>query len=492
MEHDFEKVLKEMDDLYQNAPCGYHSLDSNGMFLKINDTELGWLGFAREEVVGKLRLTDIVLPEDRHLSVRAFAGLLQGCEVKDLEVRLVRRDGSAFPVLVNANAYRDNDGKFLKTRSMLTDISRQKKTETTMRALLESEGKYRSVIAAMADGILLFDMDGRILECNPSAERILGVAKAAIVGSHLSVLGWCFFTVDGSPLLVEDQLLAVGNSCRNSIMGLQNCDGSLTWIRVNSEALVNSESGLPFAIMVSVADISESKSQREKLQQSYNALRELSFRLQHVREAERTSIAREIHDELGSALTAIKFDLSWVVEKLGNRPEFGDIFKGLDSAIRSVKRICTALRPSILDDLGLLAALEWQAGEFEKKTGIVCLIETGGSEPLVPQDVATGIFRIFQETLTNIARHADAANVLVEFQVSDKEVRLVVTDDGKGIDPKKAAGSKSLGILGMSERAQALGGEFSVHPASAAGTEVTLSIPRERRSSSRSVSANSP
>ncbi|HQT26712.1 MAG TPA: ATP-binding protein, partial [Burkholderiales bacterium] len=119
-------------------------------------------------------------------------------------------------------------------------------------------------------------------------------------------------------------------------------------------------------------------------------------------------------------------------------------------------------------------------------------IETQGSEPAVSQDVATGIFRIFQESLTNIARHADAASVLVKVHVDDEAIRLIVTDDGKGIGPNRTAGSKSLGILGMSERAQALGGTLSVHPAKPGGTTVSLSVPHERRASERPSDASTP
>lgn len=357
---------------------------------------------------------------------------------------------------------------------------------------LDSAQKCRSAIDAAADGILLFDLSGIFVGCNPSAERILGMSSDLMRGRKLHEMEWRFLRENGSRFpknsLPPSVTLRTGKPCTDVIMGLSKQAGEITWIRVNSEILASRAQ--PFAVMLSFSDISEHKRQQEALQQSYSALRELSFRLQHAREVERASIAREIHDELGSTLTSIKFDLSWAVEKSGNRAQFEDIFRGLDTAIQSVKRICTALRPAILDDLGLLAALEWQLGQFGKKTGIRCKIETKGSEPSVPQDVATGIFRIFQETLTNIARHAEAANVRVEFKANERDIALTVTDDGKGIDPKKSAASKSLGILGMIERAQALGGALSVSPAKPRGTRVTLSVPLERRTSSRSSAAS--
>jgi len=358
----------------------------------------------------------------------------------------------------------------------------------------ESDGMYRAVIEALADGIVLLEPEGTVIDCNPGAESILGVSCEAMLGNKFTGIGLDFVQENGASYpkkrLPHAITLATGKTCRNVVMGLSRPDSDTTWIRVDSEVL--SSGGHPFAILVSFSDISLRKKHQEELQHSYSALRELSFRLQHAREVERASVAREIHDELGSALTSIKFDLSWAAEKLDGKGQFEEIFKALDAAIQSVKKICSDLRPPILDDLGLLAAIEWQLGKFGRKTGIRCKIEAKGSEPAVPQDVATGIFRIFQETLTNIARHADAANVRVRFQANEKDILLTVSDDGKGIDPKRSAGSKSLGILGMVERAQALGGALAVHPAKPRGTKVELSIPLERRTSRRAIASSIP
>ena len=358
----------------------------------------------------------------------------------------------------------------------------------------DSDGKYRIVIEALTDGIVLLDLDGTVIDCNPGAGSILNLSCTEILGNKFSGIGLDFVQENGSPFpkkkLPYAITLGTGKTCRNVVMGLARPRSDTAWIRVDSEIL--SSRGHPFAILVSFSDISLRKKHQEELQQSYSTLRELSFRLQHAREVERASVAREIHDELGSALTSIKFDLSWAVEKMGNKAQFEEIFKALDAALQSVKKICTDLRPAILDDLGLLAAIEWQLGQFGRKTGIRCKIETKSREPVVPQDVATGIFRIFQETLTNIARHAEAANVRVRFQANEKDILLTVSDDGKGIDPKRSAVSKSLGILGMAERAQALGGTLVVHPAKPRGTRVELSIPLERRTSRRATASSIP
>ncbi len=479
----------ELEEIMRNAPCGYHALDENGLILNINNTELEWLALPREEVVGKRFLADIVFAEDKPAMLKAFESLLKGEGAGNLEIRLKRSDDSPFPVLFTASAF---SGGRLSMYS--TDISELKEAKTGLQRMKEYEEKYRAVIAAIPDGIVLLDNSGFITSCNPAATSILGAS--CLIGRKFSDIDGQFFREDGS-LIPEQELppmvtIFTGNPCRQMVMGTMKPDDGMTWISISSEILSFPESLAPSAIMVRLSDITERKKQSEALQQSYRAMKALSFRLEHAREAERTSIAREIHDELGSTLTSVKFALSWAVEKSGEKARFEEIFRGLEAAIRSVKKICTDLRPSILDDLGLLAALEWQLDQFGRKTGIRCRLTKPESEPSLPMDVATGIFRIFQETLTNVARHAEATRVRVVFWQNESEIMLTVADNGKGIDPRNLAGSKSLGILGMSERAQALGGKLSVNAAQPNGTTVSLSIPHERRSSERPSDASIP
>ena len=370
-----------------------------------------------------------------------------------------------------------------------------KEADKALQTLIESEEKYRAMIAAIEDGILLLDLAGKITQCNPGSEKILGSSRSVILGRTFSEIDGEFVREDGSPFpekeFPAEIVLSTGKACRNMVMGL-NKGEETTWIRVSSESLFYPENREPFAVLVSLSDISEFKRQRDELQHSYGAMRALSFRLEHAREAERTNIAREIHDELGSTLTSVKFDLSWAADKCGGRAQFEEVFRGLDASIRNVKKICNALRPSVLDDLGLFAAVKWQLDHFGKKTGIKCRLTKQGQEPELPRDVATGIFRIFQEALTNIARHAEAKHISVDFRPGDEDFLLTVTDDGRGIDLKKAFGAKSLGILGMNERAQALGGTLSLSHAKPNGTRVTLSVPLERRASGRPTASSIP
>jgi signal transduction histidine kinase len=229
------------------------------------------------------------------------------------------------------------------------------------------------------------------------------------------------------------------------------------------------------------------KTAEEALANQAAQLRALAARLQASREEERIRIAREIHDELGEALTAQKFGLTWIRQRLAARDgtiSWEQVFEKVDSlktladeTANRVRKLCTELRPSILDDLGLVAVIEWQVREFQTRTNIRCeLIQRVGALTL-DGEKATAVFRIFQEILTNVARHAHASKVLVMLKVAKKNLILQVKDNGKGINENKIAVGGSLGILGMRERAILLGGQFIIRGAPAKGTTVTVSIP---------------
>jgi len=227
----------------------------------------------------------------------------------------------------------------------------------------------------------------------------------------------------------------------------------------------------------------ERRRAQEQLRESHEQLRALSVYLQHVREEERTRIAREVHDELGQALTSCKLDLSLLANKLPkNLAPLKDKAKALsahiDATIQTVRRIATELRPGILDHLGLIAALEWQANEFQTRTGIKCDVRTDLHEPVLTADLATAFFRIFQETLTNVIRHAGATHVMVHLKEAGGRIILEVKDNGRGISPEEITNPRSMGLLGMKERAALLGGSFKIGlPSGGKGTLVTVSIP---------------
>jgi two-component system sensor histidine kinase UhpB len=226
----------------------------------------------------------------------------------------------------------------------------------------------------------------------------------------------------------------------------------------------------------------ERKRAEEQLRHSHQQLRALSMHLQDVREQERIRIAREVHDGLGQELTGLKLQLTWLTNRLPRNPktlqEKARFIGRIDRTIHAVRRIATELRPAILDNAGLLAALEWQAQEFESQTGIRCRVKSSLPDTDWNQDLNTTFFRIFQETLTNVIRHSQASKVDVRLAEKMGQFVMVVHDNGRGITREEIENTKSIGLLGMRERAALLDGAVRFRGVPRKGTTVTVIIPR--------------
>lgn len=239
------------------------------------------------------------------------------------------------------------------------------------------------------------------------------------------------------------------------------------------------------AVLMISEDITERKKAEDNLEFSRRQLRQLSAHLQSIREEERARMAREIHDEFGQVLTALKIDTALIQRALGRaRPDVEKLLEKtnqmtslIDLTLLSVRRLATELRPGILDDLGLEAALEWQAQEFQRRTGIHCDFKSAIQRPAIPPEYSTPVFRIFQETLTNVSRHAQATHVSVVVEADDNRLLLEVSDNGKGIKESELHKAQSLGILGMRERALLMGATFSISGKTGKGTRVALQTP---------------
>jgi signal transduction histidine kinase len=228
----------------------------------------------------------------------------------------------------------------------------------------------------------------------------------------------------------------------------------------------------------------------DKLRRSLDQLRALTTYLQYVREEERTRIAREVHDELGQALTGLKLDMSWLLTKVARstkpvQDKVKTMVDHIDETIQTVRRIATELRPGILDSLGLVAALEWQANEFTTRSGIACHVTSNVDDSELSQQIATVFFRIYQEALTNIIRHAKASRVDVRLTEENGSLVLSVKDDGRGISEEEIANTRSIGLVGMRERAMLIGGEIALQGAPGKGTTMTLRVPLHRSDAAR-------
>jgi signal transduction histidine kinase len=241
---------------------------------------------------------------------------------------------------------------------------------------------------------------------------------------------------------------------------------------------------VPEILKSKVAVFVELHRKSERLKESEDKLRRLAAHLISVREEERAHIAREIHDELGQVLTGLKMEVTWLAKRLREKPlleKTDSMCKLIDTTVQTVRKIATGLRPEMLDDMGLIAAVGWQAKEFQKRTGIRCRAKLP-PEVKLDIDVSTTMFRIFQEILTNVARHSRATRVDMELTIAEDHVALDVVDNGVGIADGDLNGKKSLGLLGMHERALLFGGEVRITGTPGHGTRVSVSIPLRQRS----------
>lgn len=231
-----------------------------------------------------------------------------------------------------------------------------------------------------------------------------------------------------------------------------------------------------------VTDITDRKQAEERLETSHEQLRSLAAHLESVTEEERKHIARELHDELGQMLTALKIDLSWLTPRLPKEQESllektKSMCQLIDMAIHTVQKVSAELRPAVLDDLGVTAAIEWQAGEFEKLTEIKCEFSSNPEDVVLDQDRSTAIFRIFQEALTNVVRHANATKVKASLIEEAGKIVLRIRDNGKGITKEQISDPKAFGLIGIRERAHFWGGEVKISGTPGKGTTVVVSIP---------------
>src|SRR3954468_14610139 len=240
---------------------------------------------------------------------------------------------------------------------------------------------------------------------------------------------------------------------------------------------------VPEILKAKVAVFVELFRKSERLRESEEKFRRLAAHLISVREEERAHIAREIHDELGQVLTGLKMEVTWLAKRLREKPlveKTDSMCKLIDTTVQTVRKIATGLRPEMLDDMGLIAAVGWQAKEFQKRPGIRCRAKLP-PEVKLDIDVSTTMFRIFQEILTNVARHSRATRVDIELLLSPERVGLEVVDNGVGIADEDLNGKKSLGLLGMNERALLFGGEVKITGTPGHGTRVSVSIPVKQK-----------
>jgi len=478
---------KQYRELVENANSCIVRMDREGNITFFNRFGQEFFGYSEDEIIGR-NVVGTIVPETESSGrdLRAFIENLLRNPDKYVsnENENMRRNGERVWFDWTNRGIRDESGDVVEILSVGHDITERRQAED---ALGKSQETFRLLVENAFDGVNICEFDPvamkrRLLFCNDRYVEMSGYTLEELEGAD-----------NLNDLVTQHHSKAEREHDYHCILNGIPFRGTCSWKRPDGKpntyewSAVAVPSGDKYHIIGIDRDVTERREAEIRLRESREQLRALAARLQSVREAERTTIAREIHDELGHALAPLKLDLSLLRRRAASHYDEGfvellqqklDAMTGVvDRAIRAVRRICTELRPSVLDDLGLTAAIEWQVQEFESRTGIRCAFARELEDFSLDRDRATALFRICQELLTNVARHAQATAVTLDLQRKDSSIVLRVRDNGRGIAPEQVSSSRSLGILGMRERVLAFGGSVEIAGADGKGTQADVIIP---------------
>ncbi|HEX6223220.1 MAG TPA: PAS domain-containing sensor histidine kinase, partial [Chryseolinea sp.] len=341
--------------------------------------------------------------------------------------------------------------------------------------LIAEKNLSESIINSMPGVFYLCDRNGNYIRWNKNLELVSGYST-----EELKLMHPLDFFRGEQIQIIKDKITQVFDKAGGEIVteiftkDMKKIPYYFTGRRVDFN-------GVEYLVGVGI-DISDRIGIETKLRERTEEIQKLTAYLEKVQEEERTRIAREIHDELGQQLTCLKMDASWMSKKISRdekllHEKLASMLSVIDETVKAVRRISSELRPGILDDLGLIPALEWQSQEFEKRTGIHSIYKSYLHDFNPPTEISTNIFRVYQEALTNIARHAQATEVETKLEEEGEDVVLTIRDNGLGIDKAEASRKNSLGLIGMRERALLFRGELFIEGESQKGTVVTLRIP---------------
>ena len=476
-----EEVLRENEEKYRSlverANDGIVIIqDKLVKYINPRGTEI--LGYAVQEIVGT-PFTNYIHPDEVQRVLSYYTQRIKGKRVPSkYESAVENKEGQKIPTEFNASVI-SYQGK-AADMVIFRDITERKKAEQELK---ESEEKYRTLTQDV--NVSMFRTSpgpkGRFIEVNPEILKMFGYKskkeffKLNVSGLHQDPEGRKKF---------NEKMLRDG-FVKNEELRLKKKDGTPIICSVSAVA-VKDEKGRVRYFDGIIEDITERKRAEEEIKASQEQMRNLAAYVGSAREEERTKIAREIHDELGQSLTALKMDLSWLYKKIPKDkallPRRTKSMLGLvDTTIQSVKRISSELRPGLLDDIGVSAAIEWQGEEFQSHTGIRCEVNIEPEDIILDQERSIAIFRIFQEALTNVARHARATRVKASLKKKGGKLELKVRDNGRGITEEEISDPKSFGLMGIKERAHFLNGKVEIKGMPDRGTLITVKIPLPKK-----------
>lgn len=467
-----QKALSQSEAKYrtiiEQAADGIFIANEDTFLIDVNSAGCRMSGYTKAELE-KLKFEDAVPPEDLINNPLRVTMLQKGESITN-ERRLICKDGTIIDVEISAQKLLD--GRY---QLFVRNISERKKAAEK---LIEKEKRLQQVLSSTVDNFYAVDVNYTVILINKIAEQNLEIAWGKPVKQGYNLLD--VIPEQGEEPIKESFIKAFAGEKIEYEMHLQN-PGLPAWVMIRFTPVFD-ESDTVTGVSVVARDITERKKAAELLQKSYEDIRQLVSNLQTIREDERTTIAREIHDELGQQLTGLKLDLHWLMRKINSTDEeitgkMKESIELINATIGSVRKISTDLRPSILDDLGLLPALEWHGEEFEKRSGTKVMFVNHVGDIVVPPHIATGIFRIYQELLTNIARHANASMVKASLSKDENRLYFTIEDNGVGFDTETIKHKKTLGLLGIKERSLLFGGTYEFVSKPGEGSVTTISIP---------------
>ncbi len=483
-----QNALRESESrfrsLYHNTPAMLHSIDPNGCLVSVSDYWVEVMGYGRDEVIGR-KLTDFFTEDSRQFAeTKIIPRFFETGFLQDIAYQFVKKSGEKIDVLLSAIAERDAGGSIVRSLAVSIDVTQRNRAEEALKKAKEELSIYSKDLERLVrkqteeiNNILTYtpavvyikDKAGRYTLVNTRYEELFNVRNLEIRGKT---------DFDILPKPVADQLRTSDSKVLQESRSLQveeqiqQADGMHTYLAIKFP--IYDESGTISGVCGILNDITAVK-------KAQHQLRRLSGSIMANQEKERSAIARELHDELGQVLTALRMDTVWMHERLKDTDIAAaehalTMCRLIDKNIEDVRGMAFRLRPGVLDDLGLEDALEWYTSDFERRTEIACLFEHEHI-PRLNETVSTAAYRIAQEALTNVARHAGAGQVQVSLRTSDGFLTLSVADDGHGFDALDLTESEGLGVAGMRERANLVGGVLEVHSEPGNGTQVYLKVP---------------
>lgn len=473
LQHQREQEIRQLREqnelltsLVRDAPVAIVSLDLDRNVRIWNRAAEKIFGWREDEVLGRPLPHIPVGKMEEHQALHRK--VVAGEAIRDVELHRLTKDGTPLRTSVSTWPLRDFNNNIIGLMAVYEDVAQLDGTP------IAPEIPFRGIVEQSLVGLYIIQ-DDIFQYANPRFAEMFGVSQSEFMGKSVEL----FIHPPDRELVLENLRRRISGEATSIFYGVRgkHREGRIVDIEVHGTRF--QYRGRPAVIGVAV-DVTESKRREEEIRLSQQRFQELSRHLISMREEARTNIAREVHDVLGGTLTALKMDLRWLSRNVTEPTLIQRAQTMIDlaqEAIETVRRISSDLRPGVLDNLGLIAAIEWEAQRFSERLDIPCDVVSERPEVALDDGRATAVFRIVQEALTNISRHAQAKNVQIRIGGTPDTLKVEIIDDGNGITPEQINSVKSYGILGMCERARQIGGNVQIDARNGPGARVVLTCP---------------